>query len=254
MYVSMAEEIDFIKYKELGAYHWENYFGSVFKINSFVRARYDIVIQLLKVGGIRKDSLLLEVGCGDGALSGLIYKSFACDLVGVEPSEIGIKFCKEMFSKHGYSGTFNVSEGYTFDYPDNHFNYVVMADVIEHLQHPDKMLKEIKRVLKPGGHVIITTPVRITELPEDEMHVQEFFPTELRALCDNYFGVPVKSMYTHPVVWRELYKHGNKKIRSLIRLWCRILDKVFGRNVFLKEAGNSRWKNFSMQSLLYTKS
>jgi|JI10StandDraft_1071094.scaffolds.fasta_scaffold511175_1 ubiquinone/menaquinone biosynthesis C-methylase UbiE len=249
----MAEEIDFVKYKEHGAYHWQNYFGRVFKVNSFLRARYDIVIQLLREGGIKKDSELLEVGCGDGALSALIYKRFSCNLVGLEPSEVGVDFCKQMFAEYKYSGTFKVSKGYSFDYPENHFDYVVLADVIEHLQQPDLMLAEIKRVLKPGGHVVITTPIRISENPEDPMHVQEFFSSELRQLCDKFFGVPVKARYTHPVVWRELYTHGNKKIRSLIRFYCRVMDKIFGTNVFLKAEDNSKWKNFSMQSLLYTK-
>lgn len=94
----MAEEIDFVKYKQHGAYHWQNYFGRVFKVNSFLRARYDIVIQLLRDGGIKKDSELLEVGCGDGALSALIYKLFSCNLVGLEPSEIGVEFCNQMFA------------------------------------------------------------------------------------------------------------------------------------------------------------
>lgn len=249
----MTEEIDFEKYKKRGAYHWQNYFGRVTKIDSFLRGRYDQVIRLLRKAGIHEHSTVLEVGCGDGALSGLIYKTFRCKLTGIEPSDIGIRFCQEMFAQHKYAGTFAISSGYTFDFPDNHYDFVVLADVIEHLQYPDKMLGEIKRVLKPAGKVIITTPIRTTEYPEDTMHVHEFFPEELIALCRNFFGEPILKVYSHPVVWHERYTFGKKANRSIIRLYCRIVDKVFGKNVFLKDHTSGTWKNFKQQGLVFEK-
>jgi SAM-dependent methyltransferase len=249
----MQEEIAFEKYRKRGAYHWQNYFGGLFSIDSFLRGRYDQVISFLRDAGVARTSRLLEVGCGDGALSGLIYKTFGCELIGLEPSADGIRYCQEMFSQFRFKGTFEQSEGYRFAYPENHFDFVVLADVIEHLQHPDLMLEEIKRVLKPNGKAIITTPVRTSEHPEDKMHVHEFYADELSHLCEKYFGPPVAIVYSHPLVWHELYSYGKKRNRSLIRLYCRISDKIFGRNVFLQNQFNSRWKNFKQQALLLEK-
>lgn len=249
----MSQEVEFEKYKKRGAYHWQSYFGSLLKIDSFLRGRYDLVIHLLQKSGIKESSSLLEVGCGDGALSGLIYRTFKCQLKGLEPSRDGIRFCKTMFEKYGYKGTFEVSEGYTFNCADNSFDFVILADVIEHIQHPDLMLQEIKRVLKPGGGAIVTTPIRTNEHPEDKMHVHEFFPDELIAVCKVHFGTPVDVVYSHPVVWYELYSFGKKGQRSLIRLYCRIRDKIFKNNVFLKYRSTSHWKNFKQQALLLQK-
>lgn len=249
----MREEINFEKYKARGAYHWENYFGSIFKIDCFLRARYHVVIALLSSGGITRHSKVLEVGCGDGALSGLIFKKFHCDLTGIEPSPEGIQFSKEMFRKHKFKGTFEQSEGYSFDFTDNHFDHIVLADVIEHLQYPDLMLQEVKRLLKPGGHLVITTPVRTSEHPEDKMHVHEFYPEELITSCAFFFGDPVDNIYSHPVVWHELYSHGKKANRSLIRLYCRIMDKVIGASVFFNGRTNRHWTNFKQQGLLLRK-
>src|SRR5690606_39096124 len=97
---------------------------------------------------------------------------------------------------YGFEGTFEISSGYSFSYPDNHFDFVVLADVIEHLQQPNLMLQEIKRVLKPGGKAIVTTPIRVSEYPEDAMHVQEFYPDELKALCQPFFGSPIEAVYS----------------------------------------------------------
>ena len=245
----MQDEIDFEKYRKRGAYHWQNYFGSLMKIDCFLRGRYDLVISLLRKSETRNTSRILEVGCGDGALSGLIYKTFGCELIGLEPSTDGIRYCREMFTRFNFQGTFEISEGYSFRYPDNHFDFVILADVIEHLQHPDLMLQEIKRVLKPGGRTIITTPIRTSEYPEDKMHVHEFYPDELLSLCQKYFDTPVQTVYSHPVAWHELYSYGKKRNRSLIRLYCRIFDKLFGRNVFLQNQSNSQWKNFKQQGI-----
>lgn len=249
----MQEEISFEKYRKRGAYHWRNYFGNVFKIDSFLRARYDLVISFLEKSGITPTSKVLEVGCGDGALSGLIFKSFGCELTGLDPSADGIQYCREMFAKFNYRGAFEISEGYSFQYGANSFDFVVLADVIEHLQHPELMLAEIQRVLKRGGKVIITTPIRTSEHPEDKMHVHEFYPEELIKLCVKHFQEPVDVVYSHPVAWHELYSYGKKRNRSLIRLYCRIRDKVFGANVFLQDQHKSAWKNFKQQGLVFRK-
>ena len=254
MVATTPNEIEFEKYRKRGAYHWENYFGSVFRVDSFLRGRYDLVIELLDTAGASQSSRVLEIGCGDGALSGLTYKRFQCELHGTEPSADGIRFCREMFSKHNLKGTFEVVGGYSLPYDDNSFDFIILADVIEHLQHPDQMLWEIRRLLRTGGRAIVTTPVRTQELPEDAMHVQEFFPSELIGLCTEYFDrSTITIVYSHPVVWHQLYSYGVKHIRSLIRLYCRIVDKWFGRNLFLQRQGKCKWKNFKQQAIVVVK-
>lgn len=249
----MPREIEFNKYKKRGAYHWKDYFGRLLEIDCFLRGRYDMVIGLLEKNGLSKSSNILEIGSGDGALSGLIYKTFGCTITGVEPSADGVSFAKEMFATFGYRATFEAAEGYSFKFPDNHFDFVVLADVIEHLQQPDLMLKEIKRVLKPGGKAIITTPVRTSEYPEDPLHVQEFYPDQLIDLCREYFGNPVEKIYSHPLVWYELYTFGSKSQRSMVRFYCRISDRLFRKNPFLTSNLKGKWKNFKQQALVLQK-
>lgn len=53
---------------------------------------------------------------------------------------------------------FNIEEG-AFPFSAEQFDIVLFCEVIEHLQSdPVKVLREMKRILKPGGHLIITTP------------------------------------------------------------------------------------------------
>ncbi len=43
-------------------------------------------------------------------------------------------------------------------YPDNHFDAIVLMDVIEHALNPGELIRECRRIVKPGGVVIVTTP------------------------------------------------------------------------------------------------
>lgn len=53
---------------------------------------------------------------------------------------------------------FNIEED-QFPYTENQFDLIIFAEIIEHLQNdPCKVLREIKRIIKPDGHLVLTTP------------------------------------------------------------------------------------------------
>lgn len=65
---------------------------------------------------------------------------------------------RKIFKKKFDFQHFNIEED-DFPYEDTKFNVVIFAEIIEHLQNdPCKVLREIKRVLKPGGYLVLTTP------------------------------------------------------------------------------------------------
>ncbi len=41
---------------------------------------------------------------------------------------------------------------------EGHFDFVLITEIIEHVAHPDEFLQKIGRLVKPGGHVVMTTP------------------------------------------------------------------------------------------------
>lgn len=73
------------------------------------------------------------------------------------------------------------------------FDVVISFQVIEHVEDDKNFVSEAKRVLKPGGRLIITTPNRIYRLkpgekPWNRFHVREYYPDEFRALLASQFS------------------------------------------------------------------
>ncbi|MEN9581126.1 MAG: hypothetical protein RJA70_4135 [Pseudomonadota bacterium] len=92
---------------------------------------------------------ILDVGCGLGVL--LSGVDNAWEKHGVELSEFGAKHA----SAHG---TIHVGDLASAEYPASYFDVVVLYHVIEHMRNPEAELREIFRVLKPGGTFVIATP------------------------------------------------------------------------------------------------
>jgi len=67
------------------------------------------------------------------------------------------------------------------------FNFVVMIDVIEHLQHDKAVLANVKKMLAKNGKLIMSTPNRLSRYRKSADHVREYAPKELETLCKNAF-------------------------------------------------------------------
>ena len=94
----------------------------------------------------------LDVGCATGALiAGLSSKGWSC--VGIEPCEPAARYGREAF---GVDIRATVLEKAAL--PSASFDIVHASHLIEHLNEPAKFLDEARRLLAPGGFLVITTP------------------------------------------------------------------------------------------------
>lgn len=99
----------------------------------------------------------LDSGCGFGEFTSLIKRSFPnLTVVGIDFSIIAIKKAKKYYPQC----SFKVNTIYNTEFPDNHFEIVSILEVLEHLENPSLALKEIFRITKPKGYIIITVPFK----------------------------------------------------------------------------------------------
>ena len=100
-----------------------------------------------------KGAKLLDVGCGIGTISLELQKQ-GFEVYGIDFSSVAIKKAKENGIKAIECDL--DKEGIPFE--DNYFDVVWAGDIVEHVFDPIFLLKEISRVVKPSGKVLLTTP------------------------------------------------------------------------------------------------
>jgi len=241
----MADEIQFQKYGTRGfGYHWEQISRSIRKRNIYVMARYGLVLDL--IGNKIKDRKILDAGCGDGVLSYFLAKRGA-NVTGIDNSEEAIKFAREK-CKDSKNLDFLVASVYKLPFKDKNFDFIVSPEVIEHLEYPEKMLSEIKRVYNGKGKIIITAPIKLTEKPLDKMHYQEFFENEFEEVLKKYFD-EIKIIKSHPLFWVEFQ---NKTIlrRNVPKYFLNLLNFLFWFNPFKNTQG---WRYYTLQTAIIEK-
>lgn len=231
------DELMFDKYQKRGAgYHWEQISKSVTKMNVFVKARYGLVLNQVKLSVGKR---ILDIGCGDGALTYLLSRQKEAYVIGIDPSIEAINFAKEK-TRNTKNIEFIIASAYNLPFADDSIDYVVSSDVIEHLQQPEKMLLEIKRAYNGNGNVIITTPIRLTERPLDRMHIYEFFESDLKKLLGKFFSSNIRIIKSHPLVFTELQNR-----HYIIKYLFNLLNLIFRFNPFKNTRG---WRYYAMQT------
>jgi SAM-dependent methyltransferase len=126
---------------------------------------------------------LLEVGCGEGRGIGRLLPHvrsyWAIDKIA---SAI------ETLQKRFPAAQLVAGNLPPLPYPDASFDSLVSFQVIEHIEDDKLFLKEIHRVLRPGGVALITTPNRPMSLSRNPWHIREYSASELTALARTVFS------------------------------------------------------------------
>lgn len=171
----------FDKYEKLGDYHWQFWKAKLQPYASHAAFVADWV----------KERPCLDIGCGDGLISFLLGKN----VLGVDSNQLGVNYARA----HGVKAF--LGDAYSLKVTPG-FKAVLMADVIEHLEFPEKALKEAHRVLEPSGFLYISTPPK--HEPPRVYHYREYSPDELVKLV-----TPVGFSLVGAIVikdgWVEMY-------------------------------------------------
>ena len=109
------------------------------------------------------ESKILDVGCGEGRhIFGTLHAfqyvyciGYDQDLPSLNICKEGLEFFKELDSR---STVFMQGSIYKLPFADNTFDLVICSEVLEHLENYHSAIKEIYRILKPGGKFLPSVP------------------------------------------------------------------------------------------------
>lgn len=135
---------------------------------------------------IPQGSKILDIACGTGF--GSNYLSDKNNIVvGGDISFEAINYCKKKYNKNNLS--FEIIDATSIPFQGNTFDAVVSFETIEHTVHFKKMLVEFKRIVKPNGTIIISTPNFSVNSPDgvitNPYHTQEWNYDEFVALLND---------------------------------------------------------------------
>jgi len=125
--------------------------------SDFQQRRLKATIDLIPSTAKNEGLTLLDIGCGEGHFTDVIKKEFAkFEVHGLDYSVSAIDFAHKSFKDIN----FVTANAYYPPYQDEYFDIVVCNNLWEHVPDPLQMLRAMKRVLKPNGLLIISTPSR----------------------------------------------------------------------------------------------
>lgn len=185
---------------------------------------------------IEGGSKLLDIGCGRGEfLKGFIE----CGINGyaVDESSAARKYCPQAELRN------SDIENEGIPYPDDHFDVVFSKSVIEHFHYPERLVREMYRVLKPGGLAITMCPsweYNYRIYFEDYSHRTPFMLDSIRdiQLMNGFNEVQVEFFRQLPMTWYGLAK---------VTIPLAELTRCFLPSIFKKR---SKWVRFSKEIML----
>jgi ubiquinone/menaquinone biosynthesis C-methylase UbiE len=119
---------------------------------TFVDRRVETILELLPRLG--PEAALLDVGCLEGTLT-LLY----AERVGTRRVHgVDVASVEEARRKGVEAVVFDLNSGAPLPYPDASFDVVVCIETLEHVLPTDRLVAELRRVLKPGGVGIVDVP------------------------------------------------------------------------------------------------
>ncbi len=152
MYVSPRRRVELADYRERGEGEdagWPLSPSSLERQRNQVR---DYRHSVRAVAEAYPGGRVLEVGCCTGAVLAEL-KRLGMRCIGLEPNGWACRYAREEYGLEVAPMTLEEAA-----FPDDHFDAVLMLHVIEHLTDPMATLREIRRVLKPGGTLVVETP------------------------------------------------------------------------------------------------
>jgi SAM-dependent methyltransferase len=100
----------------------------------------------------------LEIGCAPGNLLIWIAKVLHADVAGLDYSERGLAFARQLFQTFNIKCDLRHENVFTTTFEPESFDIVFSAGVIEHFDDPREIVRKHVALLKPGGKAIIAIP------------------------------------------------------------------------------------------------
>jgi ubiquinone/menaquinone biosynthesis C-methylase UbiE len=162
---------------------------------------------------------LVDLGCLDSEVDQLVLhrNSFFDSYLGIDISEVCIIEGRKRWPSDK-NIEFELGDVYNTRFGDNTFDYAILGEVIEHLEHPVVAIGEAMRILKKGGILAISTPLEEAKevgAVDGERHLWSFSKKDIINLLSPYGKVKVETLgsewFPYKYHWKTIVAFCTKK-------------------------------------------
>lgn len=198
-----------------------------------------------------KGKKIIDIGCGNGYVCSK-YASEGADVYGIDVTKKAIDLSSRRFELYGLKGIFKQASADNLPFPDNSFDCVCSMGVLHHIENTDKAIKEIFRILKPGGRVILMFYNRNSAKYHLRYRFKSLFTKKtMQELVNEFdgFGNPLGKVFSKGQIKKKLNLFSNIEMflgyldtgdiipygsRFLPNSFFKFLEKKLGWNLYAK--------------------
>jgi ubiquinone/menaquinone biosynthesis C-methylase UbiE len=195
----------------------------------------------------RARGMTLDLGSGVGYGAAIIAAAPSVEfLIAFDISSRALAFGKGSYSE---TISFVAGDAGALPFSKDSLDTVVCLEAIEHVPDAERVLKEIARVLRPDGLLIISTPNKwatspLSRRPINPYHVVEWYPSGFKKLIARYFEVEEvlgQSWHSAGMIWQALRSNSRTRVKGILgrlRLLgvAQQLRKASGHDIIAEEA------------------
>jgi SAM-dependent methyltransferase len=194
--------------------------------------RFEALVRLLQ---LQPGERVLDIGCGSGWLADRCQAAGA-RVLAMDIAPAGVRAARGRFPA---IADFLAGDGYHLPYADASFDVVVLSEVVEHLEEVETALTEVRRVLKPGGRVLVSVPykerilhhlcIHCNQMTPANAHLHSFDESKLQGhLRNSGLGVDRQVLLTNKLLELAGFPRWSRRWPY----WCwRSVDRLFNRIV-----------------------
>jgi len=130
-----------LKYHKLEKNHW------------WFKARRDAIFRLIQQINLDNNAKILDIGCSGGPVMQFLKKKGYGEIYGIDISKNAVRLCQKNKIKN-----VSVMDGAKPSFSNEKFDLIIASDILEHIKNDSSALVEWKRILKPGGKLIVFVP------------------------------------------------------------------------------------------------
>lgn len=152
-----------------------------------------------------KGTDVLDLGCSQGIVTLILAREgFRC--TGVDVEESSLDTARTALAKEAElvrnRAQFQIADATQLPFNDASFDTVIVGEVLEHLTQPSKILDEARRMLRPGGRLVITVPYGLNAYHD---HKYSYYPISLLSLLEPRFRTVSIGTLTNYIVYVGTY-------------------------------------------------